>query len=141
MKVNRSLKFKIIVAFTALYGFGSLYWISKTWMRVAGEFGEPTPHWLEKTSAPLHILSAFGFLFILGQVWSNHIHHAMRLKRHRASGWTFICITTALALSGVSILYFGQNKTIEQLHPLIGASLLPLLVFHWFSGRKKKRLR
>ncbi len=138
MKVSRHLKLKIILAFSALYGFGGLYWISKTWLRVKGEFGEAAPHWLERTSAPLHVLSAFGFLFILGWVWSEHIHYAIKLNRHRKSGWAFLIFTTALALSGITLLYFGENKTIEQLHPLIGASLLPLLIFHWYS-RKTKR--
>ncbi|MFX6949839.1 hypothetical protein ABTH81_22440, partial [Acinetobacter baumannii] len=65
MKVSRRIKKYIWVSFSALYLSGTAYWLTRVFLRRAGQFGdEPNP--LEKALGPEHVLAAFGFLFAMG---------------------------------------------------------------------------
>ena len=134
MKVTRSLKKLLRGSFTILYAVGILYWISRAWFRVSGEFGEPKPHLVERLTGPLHLLAATFFVFVLGLVWSQHIRVSLRVRQHRVSGWLFLILISVLILTGTVFVYFGQNtwtSLLELAHPILGAVLLPLLVLHW----------
>jgi hypothetical protein len=138
MKVAADLKRTLKFSFSFLFTAGITYWISRSWLRTRGDFGEE-PHWLEKISGPTHMVSAFFFLFVFGIVWIQHIRPAIRTNRQRFTGWLFAGMVTTMALSGVALIYVGNDAVLAllgKLHPIIGTSMLPILVFHW--NRKKK---
>ena len=136
MRVVNRLKKILRTSFSMLTGAGLLYWLARTWLRVKGEFGDE-PHWLEKVAGPIHILAAFFFLVVLGMFWSEHVRAAIRVERHRLTGWLFIGAIVGLALTGTGLLYIGRESVLTllgKIHPIIGASLIPILIVHW---RKK----
>jgi hypothetical protein len=136
------MKRVLIASFSTLYAAGMLYWLSKVFLKVQGEFGEE-PHLLEKAAGPIHLAAALAFVFVVGMVWAHHVGVALKLKRHRKSGWAIFAALGLLGGSGITILY-GTEKLIEYaqlLHPWFGASLLPFLVFHWRKRRKEERLQ
>ncbi|MBC7690718.1 MAG: hypothetical protein H7222_03040 [Methylotenera sp.] len=138
MKVSRPLKQVLRYSFSGLYLAGSLYWLMKTWFRTPGEFGEPQPGITEKVAGPVHLLLAFTFLFVLGMVWSQHARFAVQIKKHRVTGWVFFGIIAGLAMTGVILAYVAQPDLIAvltKIHPILGASLLPVLLYHWHSSR------
>jgi hypothetical protein len=137
LKISRKLRLKLVISFGALYAAGLTYWLSHLFLRIRGEFGEE-PHWIERTAGPIHLAAAFGFLFVVGIVWSQHISPAWRTGRHRFTGWLFVALLLGMAASGITIVYGAEaiEKTAEKIHPWVGVSLLPLLAIHWTRGTR-----
>ena len=132
MKLPKAIKRQIRNSFAGVYVAGILYWISRLFLRHSGEFGEE-PHVLEKLSGPIHLTAGLFFLFTVGIIWSRHIQPNLKEKCHCKSGWLLLGFIGLLALSGVFNIYGNLQliQKMELVHPIIGASLLPLLVFHW----------
>jgi len=130
----------MIISFASLYLCGSIYWLSRLFLKKYGEFGEE-PHLLEKLSGPIHLIAAFVFIFVTGIIWARHANPAMRLKRSRISGWLFYALMGSLAITGTVIIYGTETitKLVEQIHPILGVSLVPVLAFHWFKERLIKK--
>ncbi|MGE0614927.1 MAG: hypothetical protein AB7P04_04750 [Bacteriovoracia bacterium] len=141
MIVTRALKRKLRYGFGALYLSGNLYWFARSWLRGEAEFGGQTISFWERFAGPAHMLAALFFIFVLGSIWSQHIRVELRGGHHRKSGWTFLALIVVLAISGVTILYGGQISFIDGVefaHPIVGASLLPVLVLHWKKPHAKR---
>jgi hypothetical protein len=141
IKVSKRLKRVLMISFSGLYSAGTAYWFSQKFLRKIGEFGEE-PHVLERFLGPLHLIAALLFIFVMGIIWARHVGTAIRLHRHRLSGWLFFACLGMLALSGITIVYAGEglSKIVEQIHPWIGISLLPILIYHW-RYRNKSSVR
>jgi hypothetical protein len=139
MKLPKGLLPILIASFAAVYGAGTLYWLSHLYLRVKGEFG-PEPHWLERVAGPVHVVAAFLFLFVVGMIWPQHVRPAMRQGKGRFSGWLMFALMTALIATGVTILYAGEAgmELAGQIHPWVGQGLLATLVFHglWHSLKR-----
>lgn len=136
MKVPARLKKRLMISYGSLYLLGVAYWLSRLFFRKAGEFG-PEPRSIEKVLGPLHLTAAFGSILVLGMLWDPHIRAAIRTSRHRLTGWLPLGVLSALALSGLCVLYGSEAlvRFAEYWHPWIGASLGPLLLAHVFLKR------
>jgi hypothetical protein len=134
MKLPRRLMRILIASFGTVYLAGTLYWLSRLFLKREGEFG-PEPHWLEGLAGPIHVVAAFLFVFVMGMIWVQHIAPALKLKKHRWSGWLLLALMGGMMATGVTILYaseFGM-KLAGQIHPWIGQALLATLLFHAFA--------
>jgi len=131
MKVSKRIKRLLAISFSALYAAGTGYWLSHLFLRKHGEFGDE-PHFLERALAPIHLGAALIFIFILGIVWEKHIRTALKIHRHRFTGWSFIGLLCFLSLSGIVIIYASEDwiKLAQKIHPWVGVSLLPFLLIH-----------
>jgi hypothetical protein len=140
MTLPDGLKRLLLYSFSSLFAAGSLYWASRRYLRVAGEFGDG-PHVLERLTGPLHLVAAFGFLFVVGMLWTQHVTVAIRRGKHRPTGWLLVGMVVFLAISGVALVYGGEKmqRLGSQLHPYFGFGLLPLLAFHWAHKSEKAR--
>jgi len=138
MTVSKKLKRLCLVSFSALYGGGLAYWLSRLFLRHAGSFGEEQ-HWLEKSAGPFHLVAAVTFIFVTGIIWARHAEYAVKLGKHRFSGWVFFAVLAFMLVTGVTQLYGNEYwiHRAEQLHPWFGVALLPILAIHWL---KKKRI-
>jgi hypothetical protein len=136
--VSKRLKRILLISFSTLYLAGLSYWLCHLFMKTRGEFGEES-HWLERVLGPTHLIAAMTFIFVTGIVWSQHIGFALKLRRHRFSGWMFIVLMGLLSISGITLLYGSESMIhlAEQYHPWFGAVLLPCLALHWIKRGKK----
>lgn len=134
MKVAPALKRRIRWSFGSLYAFGTAYWLTRLFLRQPSPFGGEAPHPWEKILGPLHLAAALFFLFVLGIVWAQHASVSYRVGKSRGSGWAFLAWVTLLGISGIAMLYGSEDLIhfAERWHPWVGASLLPILLFHWF---------
>jgi hypothetical protein len=139
LKLPKRLKTLLILSFGSVYGAGTLYWISRLYLKTPGEFG-PEPHWLERLAGPIHVTAAFLFLFVMGMLWPQHVTPAIKLRKHRLSGWLLLAIMSALIGTGVTILYAGEAgmKLAGEIHPWIGQGLFATLLFHSLKRLKSK---
>lgn len=139
MKVNPRIKRILRVSFSALYLSGSTYFVFHRFLRVHGEFGDE-PSAVERYVGPIHLICALLFIFVFGMVWNYHIEPAIRIRRHRFTGWFFVTLLALLGLTATVILYGSEswiNKA-EGVHPYVGLLMLPVLVLHWKPKLKKK---
>jgi hypothetical protein len=132
MKVNPRIKRILRFSFSGLYVSGATYFVFHQFLRVHGEFGDE-PSSVERFVGPIHLICALLFIFVFGMVWNYHIEPAIRIKRHRFTGWTFIVLITLLGLTATVILYGSEAwiSKAESIHPYLGLSLLPVLFLHW----------
>jgi hypothetical protein len=132
MKVNPRIKRILRFSFSALYLSGATYFIFHKFLRVHGEFGD-SPSLIERFVGPIHFIFAVTFIFVFGMVWNYHIEPAIRIHRHRFSGWSFVVLLSLLASTATVILYGNETwiGRAEFIHPYIGLLLLPNLFLHW----------
>jgi hypothetical protein len=132
MKVSQRYKRILRISFSILYLAGTGYYLTHTFFRVHNQFGdEASP--LERYLGPTHLVAAVVFIFILGMIWNYHVEPAIRIHRHRVTGWLFFTLIGLLILSGTAMLY-GSEALIsfaEKFHPYFGLLLLPTLAIHW----------
>jgi fucose 4-O-acetylase-like acetyltransferase len=138
MKLSKRIKKILIISFSTLYSAGLGYWLSKLFLKRHGPFGDEA-HWLERYLAPIHLVAALSFLFVLGIIWERHIRVAQKLHKNRFSGWLFIFCILSLATTAVIMLYANEflGRWAEKIHPWFGASLLPIILFHGYKKYKK----
>jgi len=139
VKVNPRIKRILRVSFSALYTSGATYYVFHQFLRVHGEFGDE-PHLVERFVGPIHLICALLFIFVFGMVWNYHIEPAIRIRRHRFTGWFFVTLLALLGLTATVILYGSEYwiAKAESIHPYLGLLLLPVLVLHWKPKFVKK---
>jgi hypothetical protein len=137
MTVSKRLKRLCLFSFTALYAAGLTYWMSRLFLRRSGSFGDEISG-LERGAGPVHLAAAVFFIFVIGILWARHIEYAVKLGKHRVTGWMFLAFIGFLAGTGICQLYGSEGLIhwAEKYHPWAGVLLLPPLVIHW---NKKKR--
>ncbi len=92
----------------------------------------------------LHTALSFLLLMTFGALWPVHIRAGVRMKANLVSGITTTVAIVILALTGLGILYLGdENFSILSAvgHLIMGYLLIGIFGFHFILGRRRHRER
>ena len=125
-----------------LFVTGALWLIARTWLVIAGEFGD-SPHPLEHWSLQLHGAAAMIFLLTLGSLVRGHVRTGWTMQRSRPSGISLLIASAVLIASGWGLYYVGNESArlwVARVHEWIGFGGPLLIAFH-IAGRRRAARR
>ena len=94
--------------------------------------------------AALHAAAGLALLLFVGALWAVHMRSGWRNRRQRASGALLGAGALLLALSALGVYYLGDEQwaALAALsHLLLGLLALPLFLWHWLRGRRRRPFR
>jgi len=133
MKTNR-IRFSPLLNYWFYSVFGVLFLSGAIWLLI--RYSDFAP-WLLK----IHGAAAMASLVILGVLIPMHMRRAWERKRNQVTGIVMVGLCLVMILSGYGLYYCGDElwrSGLSGIHSVAGGLLPLILVWHIFSGRKRK---
>ncbi|MBL7672254.1 MAG: hypothetical protein JNM39_17375 [Bdellovibrionaceae bacterium] len=86
----------------------------------------------------LHTLMTYIFIFIVGGISVIHARNGLKKNRNKVSGLMILTMTVLLVLSGLGVLYFGNENLISLssiVHILAGVQVSVFYFVHFFQKK------
>ena len=86
----------------------------------------------------LHVFVSFLIVMALGAIWHLHMRIGLRKGKNVYSGLFLVGSLLVLTLTGVGVLYFGNERmsVFSSLsHLAAGLLLMALFIYHYIKGR------
>ena len=126
--------------FSVLF-FSGVIWLVVHNAGTVGTEGEGFDGQVSPLLLKIHGAAAMGSLVILGVLIPSHMQRAWQLKRNHFPTVAIVGLCLLMAISGYGLYYCGSDAWrawISGFHSVAGCALPLVLVWHIFSGRKRK---
>lgn len=86
----------------------------------------------------MHTTFSYLILALIGALSTIHMRAGVKTKKNYRTGFSLVALFVVLLLSGIGLLYLGDEDwivTASALHSGVGLSLLVILLLHYFNRK------
>ena len=139
LRLDWRFRWGLYAAFAALFGSG-IVWIAADRLKDSGD----AEFWQAAGADMLMIHGGIAMvaLLLLGALLPSHVTRAWRGRINRASGAAMVAINAVLIITAFGLYYLGSEMVrpwISDVHIAVGLVIPPLIVFHIWFGRRRRR--